>query len=150
MSELDKDPGYNSKNDTGTDVDSPPKSEMLFGEFARFLAIYFIIQLFLNVTGIQQRFDNFAIRKGVEFREWIRERRERRDRERQGLEGGLGLNGPGEGLDDNAVAIDSEQNSYGARKIEVMGDTASIMELEHQAKGKLDYGTEPNTLAPSS
>ncbi|EGX48677.1 hypothetical protein AOL_s00079g316 [Orbilia oligospora ATCC 24927] len=150
MSGLDKDPGYSSKSDTGTDVDSPPKSEILFGELARLLVVYIIFQLFLNVTGIQQRFDNFAIRKGVEFREWIRKRRERRDRERQGLEGGLGPNGPGEKLDDNGVAIDPEQNSYGARRVEVMDDTTSIMELEHQAKGKLDYGTEPNTLAPSS
>ncbi|KAK6502544.1 hypothetical protein TWF506_003124 [Arthrobotrys conoides] len=117
---------------------------MLFGDTFRLLVVLFIFQILLSVTGIQERFDNFAIRKGVEFRGWLRRRREKRDHERLGLEGGFGADRVGGSINDNAIAMGTDQNSHGARDIEAIGDTVSIMELERQAKKKLDYGTEPD------
>ncbi|KAK6330740.1 hypothetical protein TWF718_002941 [Orbilia javanica] len=73
---------------TGTELDSPPRSGMMFGDIARFLVVYVLFSILLGVTGIQNKFNNWAIHKGMEFREWRRKRQERRDRERLGLEAG--------------------------------------------------------------
>ncbi|KAK6342092.1 hypothetical protein TWF730_001571 [Orbilia blumenaviensis] len=89
MASPDNNEGYTSDNKTGIE-DAPSRSGLLWGDTIRFIVLYFIIQIFLTVTGLQRRFDDWAIQKGIEWRERRRKRNEERERKRLGLEGGVG------------------------------------------------------------
>ncbi|KAK6522276.1 hypothetical protein TWF281_002840 [Arthrobotrys megalospora] len=103
------------------------------------MLFYFVFQALLTFTGIQKKMDDWAIRKGQEWRERRSNGREERELETLDLEGGVSTVQITEAPNDDTSA----SNPTSQVAVEALGTTEKedviIPIIESQKK--IDYGT---------